>query len=317
MSSGTRGKMNKINLSEKLIISFLILLLLTATLHSQAWRGEGRVWGEVLTEDDKPIPNAKLVFSSTKLATSFEIKTDKNGKWKVTGIAGGEWDIDIIALGYEPKRISTKISEYKRNKPIIVHLKRGEKPVADEATVKRIDEANQLLNEKKYPEAIALFEDILKENPDIYTLEENLGSAYFKLGDYDKAIEHYQRYLEKEPNATDVLINIVNTYLEKGELEVALTYLGKIKEDTVTDPATFYNIGSLFFGRGDTDLAIKYYLKALAKDINFTDAYFQLGLCYFQKGDMEQAKVNFKKIIELAPDSPNAALAQEFLKSIE
>ncbi|MCD6451392.1 MAG: tetratricopeptide repeat protein [Acidobacteria bacterium] len=309
--------MKRVNLKGILAISFLLIFFIATSSYSQAWRGQGRVRGEVLSKDGKPIPNAKIIFTSAKLATKFEVKTDKDGKWKVNGVAGGVWDIDIIAPGYEPKRLTTKISEYLRNKPIIVYLKRAKKPVADEETVKKIDEANQLMSEKKYKEAITIFEQILKENPQIYTLEKNIGSAYFELGNYDKALEHYQKYLENDPTATDVLINIVNTYLEKGELDNALAYLEKIKEETITDPVTFYNIGSLFFGKGDTDLAIKYYQKTLLKDPNFADAYFQLGLCYFQKGDMEQAKINFKKVIELAPDSPNASLAKEFLKNIE
>ena len=157
--------MKRVNLKGILAISFLLIFFIATSSYSQAWRGQGRVRGEVLSKDGKPIPNAKIIFTSAKLATKFEVKTDKDGKWKVNGVAGGVWDIDIIAPGYEPKRLTTKISEYLRNKPIIVYLKRAKKPVADEETVKKIDEANQLMSEKKYKEAITIFEQILKENP--------------------------------------------------------------------------------------------------------------------------------------------------------
>ena len=53
--------------------------------------------------------------------------------------------------------------------------------------------------------------------------------------------------------------------------------------------------------------------------VGMADAHLQLGICMIaiKPPKPEQARMHFEKVIELDPDSPNAALAQEFLNSLQ
>jgi len=300
-----------------MIFSILVLLLFSSLGFSQDWRGKGRMGGVVLTEDGQPIPNVKVLCQHATYGAKFELSTDEKGKWVAANIRGGEWYIDFMVEGYEPKKISTAVSEVVRGKPIEIALKRTKKSVVSEKVSKLLVKGNELFDQKKYEEAIQEYQNILMENPGIYKINQNIGNAYYELGDYDSAIKHYEMVLEKEPDATEVLISLGNIYLEKGESEKGLDYFRKIDVESITDPVTFYNIGTSFFNKGEIDKAIEYYNKSVTMDPTLSDAYYQLGLCYVNLNEKDLAKESFQKFLKLAPDSEKASTVKEMLKYLE
>jgi len=314
------GKMMKSkNFPQKIAMLFLVLVLMLSSglLFSQDWRGKGRITGVVLTEDGNPIPGVKVIFEHARYGAKFERYTDKKGKWVAANIRGGEWNIDFFAEGYEPKQISTTVSEVIRAKPMEIRLKRTEKSIVSEKVSELLVKGNELYSQRKYQEAIEEYQNILKENPELYIINKNIGNCYYELGDYDSAIKYYERVLEKEPDSEENLISLGNIYLEKGELEKGLSYFKQIDEEAITNPITFYNIGTSFFNKGEIDKSIEYYNKAITLDPNFSDTYYQLGLCYLNINEKEKAKENLNKFLELAPDSDKAATVREILKYLE
>lgn len=300
-----------------MLFSVLVLMLFSSPVSSQDWRGKGRIRGVVLTDDGKPIPNVKVLFQHARYGAKFELVTDKNGKWLAANIRGGEWNIDFWAEGYEPKKISTTVSEVIRAKPIEIRLKKTEKSIVSEKVSELLVKGNELYNQRKYQEAIEEYQDILRVHPEIYIINKNIGNCYYELGDYDSAIKYYEMVLEKEPGSKDNLIALGNIYLEKGELERGLSYFKQIDEEAITNPLTFYNLGTSFFNKGEIEKAIEYYNRAIALDPDLSDAYYQLGLCYLNTNEKEKAKENFNKFLKLAPDSDRAATAREMLKYLE
>jgi|Deesub1362B_J571_1020462.scaffolds.fasta_scaffold00200_24 tetratricopeptide (TPR) repeat protein len=303
----------------KTFIPFILtlFLLLSILVLSQDWRGKGRVRGVVLTEDGKPIPNAKVIFQSDKYNATFEVITDEKGKWVVMGIRGGKWNIDFVAPGYEPMKISTQVSEILRAKPIEIRLKKTAKALATEKITALLEKGNELFAQKNYQEALIEYQNILSENPKLYQINLNIGNCYYEMGDYEKAISSYQAILEKEPDSHDALMSLANIYLEKGDLDRGLEYIKKIDLKTIDNPITFYNIGTLLYNKGKPDLAIEYYLNALRLDPNFGDAYYQLGLCYLNTNEKEKAKKIFNKYLEIAPDSDKAEQVRGFLQYLK
>ena len=300
-----------------MFLSFLIFMSFSSSLFSQAWRGGGRVRGVVLTEDDKPIPDVKVILQHERYEARLELTTNENGKWTAANIRGGEWNIDFQAAGFEPKQISTIVSEVVRGKPIVIRLKRTEKSFVSKKVSALLAKGNDLFNQKKYQEAIEEYQRIFEENPELYIVNKNIGNCYYEMEDYDSAIKYYELVLEKEPGSKEISITLGNIYLEKGELEKGLSYFKQIDEKAITNPLTFYNIGTSFFNKGEIAKAIEYYNKAIASDPSLSDAYYQLGLCYLNINEKEKAKENLNKFLELAPDSEKAATVKEILKYLE
>jgi tetratricopeptide (TPR) repeat protein len=299
------------------LVLLLALILFSTLVFAQEWRGKGRLQGVILNEDGQPIPDVNVTLTHVQYGATIEFTSDEKGKWVAANIRGGAWNIDFMADGYEPKQISTEVSEVLRAKPIEISLKRTEKSIVTDKVSELLASGNALYNQKNYQEAIQEYQCILEQNPALYMIHKNIGNAYYELGDYESAIEHYELVLDKEPDSTEVLISLGNMYLEKGDIEKGLSYFNQIDMEKITSPLTFYNIGTSFFNKGEVNKAVEYYNRAVGLDSNLSDAYYQLGLCHLNLNEKERAREYFQKFLELAPDSAKAAGAKEMLKFLE
>jgi tetratricopeptide (TPR) repeat protein len=88
----------------------------------------------------------------------------------------------------------------------------------------RLEEANKLLKEKKYEEAVTAYNDILKTDEDNTMAWYNLASAEYNLKNYDNAITAYQNAM-KNLAGPIVRYNIACAYALNGNKEMALKYL--------------------------------------------------------------------------------------------
>jgi len=299
------------------LLFVLVLFFFSSPAFGQEWRGKGRLRGVVFTEDGQPIPDVKVILQHVQYGAKIEFTTDEKGKWVAANIRGGDWNIDFVAEGYEPRQISTTVSEVLRGKPIEISLKRTEKSIVTDKVTELLAAGNELFDQKRYMEAIQEYQNILEQNTELYIIHKNIGNAYHELGDYDSAIKHYELALDTESDSTDILITLGNMYLEKGDLEKGLSYFNQIDMEKITSPLTFYNIGTSFFNKGEINKAIEYYNRAVNLDPNLSDAHYQLGLCYLNLNEKENAKESFKKFLELAPDSAKAETAKQMLKYLE
>ena len=63
--------------------------------------------------------------------------------------------------------------------------------------------------------------------------------------------------------------------------------------------------------------AVEYFNKAVTQDPKSHLGYYYRGLALIQAQKPKQSKADFEKVLELAPDSPEAKDAKEYLKSIK
>ena len=316
---------------------FILLLLLSVlawNLEAQngAAKGKGRVRGKITDAQGKGIPEATVRFTSPDLKTNFELKTNDKGEWVVNGIAGGSWDLDFEKEGYETRRITVGVQTLGYNKPIEIALQPAQRvakstsvtsgtpsgsPAAADPSKALVQEGTMLADEKKFPEAIAKYEEAVKLNPSNYLLYGEVGNLYMQLDQPDKAIEAYNRVLEKEPANQTARLAIVTAQLEKKDLAAAKKTLEGMDFATITNPNTIYEIGVRFYNAQETKEAIKYWEKTIEKDPRMVDAYVQLGAAYVSVGQNDKAKQMLQKAIELAPGTDNAKMAQEMLDSLQ
>ena len=282
-----------------------IIMICVSPAFTKVW---ARVNGSVKAEDGTPIQGAKVILIFSEDGTKHELTTDKKGRWNKVDMRPGAWAIGFMAEGYEPKNFNMVLSAIKKNPPIDITLS----PIPEHP----LNKGNQLYEQKKYTEALKEYRRVLAENPGIYEVHDKIGRCYYRLNDLENAIKAFKRMLEKEPHARDTLINLSAIYLQKGNLEQGMKYFKQLDEESLKDHRTFYNIGVLLFNNNQMDMAIDYFKKCLTRNPNYPDAYFQLALAYLNKGDMEEAKINLKKIIEIAPESEKAALARDMLSGL-
>ena len=283
----------------------LILALCASPAYGRVW---AKVMGTVMSEDGKPIPGARVIFIFSEDGAKNELTTDEKGKWAKADLRPGTWTIGFMAEGFTPENINVTFSAIKTNPPIDIKLKPVPKPP--------LSQGDDLYQQKKYAEALQEYQRVLAEDPNLNMAYEKIGLCYYRMNDLENAVKAFKTMLEKEPGAREVLLNLCAIYLEKGNLEEGLKYFQQLDEEALKDHSVFYNIGVLLFNNNQMDMAIDYFKKCLTRNPNYIEAYFQLALAYLNKDDVEEAKKNFQKIIELAPESEQATQAKEILKSL-
>lgn len=311
------------------------LLVLTGLIaaglgFAQAGRGVGRIGGNVLDTDGKPMENVKvtLVFSQND-KMKFEMVTSKKGEWSFIGLGTGNWDLTAIAPGYMPQTKALYVSQLGVNPKVTVTMqkipKAGSGIVADETTFAILEKGNQLYKEAKYDEALVQFQQFLEKNPNLYQIQASIGDCYREKGEFDKAIENYNKVLEQAKSdpalgkemSAKALAGIGNCYLKQGKLPEAQNFFKQSIENSPKDEVLAYNVGEIYFSNQGYDDAIRYFEMATQIRPEWPDPFKKLGDVYLNKAEMAKAIEKYEKFLTLEPEGERAALVRNTLNLIK
>ena len=145
------------------------------------------------------------------------------------------------------------------------------------------------------------------------TLHQDVGDAHRALAEFDAAIAAYERYRAAAPDDEAVERKIARAQLLMGDLAAARD-LAAAGGDA--SPEDLYNLGEVAFSEGDIDAAAGWYEKSAAADPEWPPPVFKLGMVALNRGDIEGAKALFQQVVDIAPDSEEAAQAQGILAAL-
>jgi tetratricopeptide (TPR) repeat protein len=305
-------------------LALLAMALLAAPLPAlaQDWKGMGRIEGRVLDPDGKPIADAKVKLSLPERGGATTVTTDKKGHWALGGVASGNWTIDIEATGYAPRALSVNLaSESARLPPVEAKLDRAGPKGPPPEVMAALSKGDESYKAGRWAEARAEYERVQQtlQNPTPETLRElrlQIARCYKQEGNYAKEVEVLQQVLDAEPSNTEVKALMAMEAIEGGMLDRGLELLKGV-EGSIKSADVFYNIGVTFRNKNKPQEAIDYFTKAVTLDPSYADGYFQRALTYFGVQKMAEAKADFKKVIELSPNSPQAQTAKQALDSMK
>lgn len=304
-----------------LIFAGLILVLLTGLTRpsfSQAYAGTSRIKGIVTDENGQPLAEVKVSLYHVQSDSGFETKTNSKGEWQANMIRGGNWYIDFSKAGYEVKKISVTIAEGQTKGPIIeTKLKKLEGLVITKEVLDELQKGNNLFDQGKIDEAMAVYLDLLNKNPEAYVINYSIGNCYFAQEKYDQAIEYYQKVVEKNPQFVPALIGIGNAYVNKKEIDKAMEWYSRIDIEKIDDPVVLYNIGTIYFNHSRHDQALKYYSKAVSLQPDFPDALYQLGLTQLTLGQYKEAMATFQNYLKYDTESDRALQVKNFIEFLK
>jgi len=133
---------------------------------------------------------------------------------------------------------------------------------------KHIDKGIQFGNEGDFEKAISEFKEVLKLDPKNVHAYNNIGVAYFRIGNLDEAIAYYTK-------AIDLGIADANMYFFRGQM------FGKYRQEDAK--------------------AIKDYTKAIELQPKFSRAYLNRALSYSMIKEHDKAIADFNKMVEIRP----------------
>jgi tetratricopeptide (TPR) repeat protein len=295
--------------------AFAVAFLLASTTLT-AQMGTGRVTGTVKDPQGKPIAGAKIKATNPESDRAIEGTADKDGKWALLGFRSGNYEFTFTADGYQPQSYTNNIKQMNRNPAMDVTLEPLQMGQSAGGAGGRLDEANQLLQQKQYPEALAIYEEILTAEPTLYQLYYNVGIVQREMGEFDKAAASFQKVLEQEADNTSALVALGDVYVAQGKLDEAVTYFEKAIGQT-TDEVIPFNVAEIYFNLGNTAKALEYYQTASTRKPDWPEPHLKMGYAHLNAGNMDAAIASFQKVVEVAPDSPQAQMAQAALSSLK
>lgn len=300
-----------------------LAVLAAGVVAAQDWRGRGRVDGRVMNEKGEGIAGAKLTLKRGG-AGPEAITSDKNGRWAYLGLAGGAWDVDVDASGYLPFRTTVQLSEVERVPSMVIRLQPA--PTAEPTPIAAVpkpdvipilEHGNQLLEQKDYAGARAEYQKALAQVPDNPIILRAIAQTYYGEKKVDEAIATLKKVVELDPNDTTALLLLANLQIEKGNLDEGKATLAKAPADAIKDPSVYTNIGILLLNKKKPEDAWSYFDQAIKLAPTEAEGYYYRGMAAYQSKKKAEAKADFQKYLELAPQGENAADVKEYLKTLK
>ncbi len=167
-------------------------------------------------------------------------------------------------------------------------------------------EGRQLFRDRKYQDAIPLFERVLKHDPDHVEVHDAIAMAYFVLKQYDLAIEHFNRVAQLQPMNAKVLINMGAVYNRKEDFQKASEVLKRAVTKDGKAVEAYYNLGIAYRGLKQLPMSVSSYKEALRLNPRMLDALQNLGNVLLEMNNPKGAIEQYKKALEINPEFERA-----------
>jgi tetratricopeptide (TPR) repeat protein len=296
---------------------------------AQAGRGKARLAGTVVDREGNPVPKVKVIIELMARDTATrETTTNRKGEFAFMALGSGNWQLMATAEGYVPTQTNVFVTQIGQNPKIVVTLQKIEQvdpSITKDTDLALIEEASQLFDERKFDEALTLLQEFLANNPSAYHTHINIGDCYKEMGEYEKAEEEYDLALEgastDEELGEEMMAKATagkgDIYVRKGDLEKAQNFFEESIKLLPENEILPYNVGEIYFANRKLDEAITYYDIAIKIKPDWGPPYYRQGLVYLNKTDYARAEQNFKKFLEIDPNSELAGQVQSMLDYLE
>jgi len=129
------------------------------------------------------------------------------------------------------------------------------------------------------------------------------GARAIAVGDFAAAEASLSVALEYSPRFVEAWINLGYVELTRGNFEQARRDFVRARELNRQIPAPFHALGVLAERQGQIALAEGQYRAALRIDPGFAPARANLARCLFARGQYENAREQFERLAQVAPDA--------------
>ncbi len=116
--------------------------------------------------------------------------------------------------------------------------------------------ARNLFSENRVDDALGIYDDILKIDPDCATARADRGTIYAMMKQFDFALSDLQLALNLGYVDESIYNTMATIYLEKNQLQQSLFYFSKAIELNSDSLLSYYNRSSTHYALGEKTAAI-------------------------------------------------------------
>ncbi|MDX1382420.1 MAG: tetratricopeptide repeat protein [Thermoanaerobaculia bacterium] len=296
----------------------------------------GTLYGDIRDENEEPIPGVKItVVDPESPDNALEFESDKRGRYTVfVPNSLPTYTITLSKEGFQEKTLAgIKIPARQRRRgnftmtsqAAAIEAMRAANPELDQPVeagsggfAELYNEGVEALNVGDLATAKARFQESLEKKPDYGPAHGGLAKVLWKQEDWEGAKLHGEKSLELNPDDKTVHQVLYAAYSGLGENAKANEILKEMQaENPEKAGKNMFNTAADLYNSGDIAQAKEMFIKILEVDPTQAKAHYLLGMCYVNEGANAQAREHLQKFIDLAPNDPDAALAQEMMGYLE
>ena len=184
--------------------------------------------------------------------------------------------------------------------------------------------AEELVEQGKYDEALALFNRALKNHPGYRNAMMGIASTSLRLNKMPEAIEALRPLVKQEPENLILRFNLGSAYLQNKQPQFAIEQLEAALQVRPQDPLkrsewrmkgmsdaamrveAQLRLGNALASAGRKDEALKNYVAVLEADPNSARAHYQVATIIGERHDRLGARKHLREVIRLRPDALDA-----------
>ncbi len=172
-------------------------------------------------------------------------------------------------------------------------------------------------------QAIATYQQAVKDQPRVLELYTLLGGLYGSKRDWIKAQEAYQKTLALKPGDPVAANNLANVMLQNGgNLDVAMSLAETARRGMPDSPSVADTLGWIYFQKGVYGSAISMLQEALklqekTKAPDNANIHYHLGLAYLKTQQPVLARQQFERVLKINPNYSEAAEVRKQLDSLK
>ena len=151
----------------------------------------------------------------------------------------------------------------------------------------------------KNEEALKIFLEITRKEPNNFYAYNNLGMVYTQMQEKDKALNAYEKSLSINPAFPMTLNNIGYLHMTMGHYDKAEMFLKKASSLFGSFHLVSTNLGDLYLKQKRYSEAMTYLKKSLKDMPNFSPTHRLLGELHQAEGRMDEAEKEFSLFKEL------------------
>jgi tetratricopeptide (TPR) repeat protein len=280
----------------------------------------GMIKGKVIDAQNKPVEGAAVTLQQVDTNSKFQLKTNKNGEYMQIGVPPGNYKVTVEKDGLsstKTTRVSLDLTELdftltKGGSGEGMSKEDAAKAEAKNAAIRAaFKEGATLSNAGKHDEAIAKFNEVLKDVPKCPECYIGIGASSAAKKDYPAAETAYKKAIELDPNAVDAYNGLATIYNDQKKFTEAQAMSAEGMKRATAGGASgsadsMYNAGVISWNANDFAKAQEQFAAAVAANPNHAESHFMLGRVYLNLGKLPEAAKEFETYTKIAPNGPNA-----------
>jgi tetratricopeptide (TPR) repeat protein len=308
-------------------VLFLGLAVAGTPAHAQT----GQVKGKVVDAKDQPVEKAQVVIEATDgMGRKFTVSTNRRGEYIQIGLPPGNYRItatkDSLSamheqrIGLDPAEVNLTLTAGGAAGGSAEDRKKAEARVA--AIRGNFDMGVKLSNEGKHDEAIAKFNEVLKEAPKCVECYTNIASLQLSKKDYDAAEATYKQALTINPSSAEAYNGLATVYNAQKKFDQAAEASAQAAKLGAASPggasaSTVFNQGVIAWNASKIPEAKKAFEEAVKLDPKLAEAHYWLGMANLNEGKMPEAAKSFEEYLKLDASGKYAEQAKGILAQIK